>query len=776
MIPIILGNRTLCYMIAFLLSLLFKTSNYKQQLHIEMKRMNKKLTGILCSTALGCLIVGMPMSANAQRVVFPQAKQAGTATLDASANKYLLGNNLLHVSYSVNNGMLRFDGCPEMDLLPSDVLFRVRLADCTEFTSSDMKLENVTTETYVADTQAAKGSERFAGKGVKAVFTRGGMRIEWRAVLRDGSHYLRTEMSITSDKDVAMDHIKPMVYAVDNRKAKSAPVVVGNTRGAVLLSNKIFAGLETPMGVNTNNVDAADIATINNRDIIPMEGNWVRHTTLKAGKTWNVSSVVGLVADGQPRRSFLAYSERERAAAWHPMTIYNSWYELNIDRNNAPGNRGKYDAEDKQNLKGDYSENMTATQCEDVVAHWKKNFYDVYGKAPVAFVFDDGWDAYGTWTFNPNFPEGFKNVDRMAREMGVGIGAWLGPVGGYGASGEYRRGYWRGRGGMQLSNPAYYDYFVKCSSDMIDKYDFRFFKYDGISAQFSAVGPDMTDAGIENCEAIISIENDVRKKRKDIFYNTTVGTWASPFWFHVSDAVWRQEGDFGKIGVGDDREQWITYRDRLVHQNFVDRSPICPINTLMTHGVILTRFGDVSKTMDYDGIVREMRCAFGCGSSMVELYTDYKLLDEIKNHDGEAGTLWRQLADCMNWQQRNADVLPDIHWVGGNPWDGAHANVYGWAAWNGKKVTLTLRNPDVKPQAMTTTLRKVFDIPEYIKTTVTLRSSFADQIIGNGGIEGIKANEPVDIDKEIIVRMPKSSVFVFDGIDNGRFDFGEANK
>ena len=741
-----------------------------------MKRMNKKYTGILCSAALGCLIGGLPISANAQRVVFPQAKQAGMAKLEARANKYVLGNDLLHVSYSVNNGVLRFDGCPEMDLLPSDVLFRVRLADCTEFTSLDMKLENVTSETYTADAKAAKGSERFAGKGIKAVFTRGDMRIEWRAVLRDGSHYLRTEMSITSAKDVAMDHIKPMVYAVDNRKAKSAPVVVGNTRGAVLLSDKIFAGLETPMGVNTNNVDAADIATINNRDIVPMEGNWVRHTTLKAGKTWNVSSVVGLVAEGQPRRSFLAYSERERAAAWHPMTIYNSWYELNIDRNNAPGNRGKYDAEDKQNLKGDYSENMTATQCEDVVANWKKKFYDVYGKAPVAFVFDDGWDAYGTWTFNPNFPEGFKNVDRMAREMGVGIGAWLGPVGGYGASGEYRRGYWRGRGGMQLSNPAYYDYFVKCSSDMIDKYDFRFFKYDGISAQFSAVGPDMTDAGIENCEAIISIENDVRKKRKDIFYNTTVGTWASPFWFHVSDAVWRQEGDFGKIGVGDDREQWITYRDRLVHQNFVDRSPICPINTLMTHGVILTRFGDVSKTMDYDGIVREMRCAFGCGSSMVELYTDYKLLDEIKNNKGKKGTLWKQLADGMDWQQRNADVLPDIHWVGGNPWDGKKANIYGWAAWNGKKTTLTLRNPDVAAQTLTTTLRKVFDIPAYIKTSITLRSSFADQRIGKGGLSGLPVGKAVDIDKEITISMPKSSVFVLEGVDKGNFDFGEANK
>ena len=738
--------------------------------------MNKNLKAIIGVSALGCILAGMPTNAQAQRVVFPQQKQAGVATLKSNARNFTLASDLLQASYSMVDGTLRFNGCKAMDLMPSADLFRIRLADCSEFASSDMKLVSVTTETYNADPNAAKGSERFNGKGIKAVFTRGDMRVEWRAVLRDGSHYLRTEMSITSDKDVKMDHIVPMIYAVDNRKAKSAPVVVGNTRGAVLLSDKLFAGLETPMGVNTNNVDAADIANINNRDVVRMEGNWVRHTTLKAGKTWTVSSVVGLVAKGQPRRSFLAYSERERAAAWHPMTIYNSWYELNIDRNNAPGNRGIYDPNDKQNIRGDYTGNMTAAQCEDVVSHWKTRFYDVYGKTPVAYVFDDGWDAYGTWTFNPNFPNGFKEVDRMAREMGAGIGAWLGPVGGYGASGEYRRSYWKGRGGMQLSNPTYYDYFVKCSSDMIDKYDFRFFKYDGISAQFSAVGPDMTDAGLENCEGIISIENDVRKKRKDIFYNTTVGTWASPFWFHVSDAVWRQEGDFGKTGVGDDREQWITYRDRLVYQNFVDRSPICPINTLMTHGMILTRFGDVSKTMDYDGIVREMRCAFGCGSSMVELYTDYKLLDEIKNRAGEQGTLWRQLADCMDWQQRNADVLPDIHWVGGNPWDGKQAHVYGWASWNGKKTTLTLRNPDTKAQTLTTTLRRVFDIPAYIHTTVTLHSSFADQVIGNGGIEGIRMNEPIDIDKEITVSMPKSSVFVFEGTDNGHFDFGEANK
>ena len=100
----------------------------------------------------------------------------------------------------------------------------------------------------------------------------------------------------------------------------------------------------------------------------------------------------------------------------------------------------------------------------------------------------------------------------------------------------------------------------------------------------------------------------------------------------------------------------------------------------MTHGFILSRWGAVSKNMDYDGIVREMRCAFACGSGMVELYNDYKLMDEIKDNQGNAGALWKDLAECIKWQQEQADVLPDAHWVGGNPWDGKKANVYGWAA------------------------------------------------------------------------------------------------
>lgn len=676
------------------------------------------------------------MGSWAQAVIFPQKKQPGVAKITQKSNSYQLANKVLKASFINTGGKLYFNGCSELGLQPDTELFKVLLGDGKTITASEMKLEDVKMVTLAENPSAATASLRYAGKALEARFTYEELSIVWRAVLRNGSHYLRTEMEIQAAKDLPMKGIVAMNYLVAKNSAYTAPEVVGNTRGAILASNHIFAGLETPMGLNSCKDEG---------NATHIEGLWRRNTTLKAGKTWNISSVVGLVAPKQLRRSFLAYSERERAVAWRPYPVYISWYELNIDRNNAQA--------------PSYKGNMTVEQCADVVSHWKTHFYDKYQMAPKAFVWDDGWDQYGTWTFNPNFPNGFDEPANEAKKMGTGIGAWLGPVGGYGQSGEYRRAYWRSKGGMQLSNEDYYNFFIRCCTNMIDRYDFRFFKFDGISAQASAIGPDEGTRGEENAEAIISIERAVRQKRPDIFLNTTVGTWASPFWFHFTDAVWRQEGDYGEAGdQGTDRERWITYRDRLVYQNFIQRSPVCPINTLMTHGFILSRWGAVSKNMDYDGIVREMRCAFACGSGMVELYNDYKLMDEIKDNQGNAGALWKDLAECIKWQQEQADVLPDAHWVGGNPWDGKKANVYGWAAWNGKKSVLTLRNPSASAQTFTTTLREALDIPAYVRGKITLTHAF-----NQAELDGMPINKAIDIDTPLVLNLPGSSVFIYNG-------------
>ncbi|MEE1287852.1 MAG: Ig-like domain-containing protein, partial [Bacteroidaceae bacterium] len=355
--------------------------------------------------------------------------------------------------------------------------------------------------------------------------------------------------------------------------------------------------------------------------------------------------------------------------------------------------------------------------------------------------------------------------------MGAGIGAWLGPVGGYGQSGTYRRQYWSDKGGMQLSNPRYYKAFkdaaynLVCNQDGTEGYqlgsdNYVFFKFDGISGQFSSVGPDNGDVGNENAEGIIRLERYVREElREDIFFNTTVGTWASPFWYQISDATWRQENDYDEIGNNSNkRENWITYRDNLVHQNYVTNSPICPINTLMTHGFILTKFGPpAGAPRDYKSVLNELRCAFACGSGLVELYNDYDLMNSING-----GQLWKDLAELMQWQNYNADVLMDAHWVGGDPWTGSKAEIYGWAAWNGEKAVLTLRNGANTQQSIKITLREAFEIPANINGSIVLNKCFADQ----AALKGLTEGEAINIDTELTLTLPASSVYMFGGRDS----------
>lgn len=833
-------------------------------------------------------------------VLYPAQQDAvGEAKLATTADTYTLYNNVLAASFVKVNNSLYFAGSNAMNLLPGTEIFTVAFGSGDNVPASAMTLNSVEMQTLTGESAAVGGAEHYNGHALVANYTytyKGAtVNIVWKAVLRDGSHYLRTEMELTGVNDVDMYNVIPLLYNVDTNAAGSTPATVGNTRGAVLMSNKIFAGLESPVAYNTvgeatgtednytltttldpisltatswstvasaslpnrvieatganypnvlayvkdgvtlaanqkveitvaytsgnhrlnfggadlldasndvaasdyhsgfsgndnsNNtfvftapyagtfkirvfvekateeVDANSTMTVKiytpkegaaiTADVVGIQGLWSRNTTLAAGETWKISGVVGLIAqDGtqdnsnihktQKRRSFLAYSERERAVPWRAYPCYISWYELNIDRNNA----------------ANPTNNMNANQVLDVLNHWKSDFYDVYGVGPKSFVIDDGWDNYGTWTFHAGFPNEMRDMAAKAAEMGAGVGAWLGPVGGYGTSGNYRRKYWTDKGqSMVLSNPNYYATFKAAAENLTkNQGDFNFFKFDGISAQFSAVGPDAGDTGNENAEGIIRLERYVREElKRDIFFNTTVGTWASPFWYHYTDATWRQEGDYGTIGNNSiDRENWITYRDRLVYQNYVTNSPICPINTLMTHGFILSTHGQVSKNMAYEPARRELRCAFVCGSGMVELYNDYERMNNING-----GALWGDLAECIKWQEKNADVLPDAHWVGGNPWDGSKANVYGWASWNGTKATLALRNGGNSSQTYTFTLRDALNIPANVNGAMYFVKSFSVQ----DALPGFAEGQAISYDTQLTVTLPGSSVFAFDG-------------
>ncbi len=472
------------------------------------------------------------------------------------------------------------------------------------------------------------------------------------------------------------------------------------------------------------------------------QGLWSRKTTLQPGEIWDVSSVLGIFAPGQQRRSFLAYMERERVMPYRPFIHYNSWYELNINRNND----------------SDPAKRMTEEQCLSVLKDWQEQFYQKRGMSIDAFVWDDGWDEFNSlWDFHKMFPQGFKRIDAAAGRQKAGIGTWLGPVGGYGASKGKRLAYWNVKhpdnkiGNFQLSNKEYFDAFVGRCSQMVKDYNMKYFKFDGISTHFHAKGP----GNEEDAEGIIRVLNALRKKKGDLYINCTVGTWASPFWFRYADSVWRQENDFGTIGAGDNRDKWITYRDRLVHEVFVQGSPLMPINSMMTHGLMVTKFGPPAcMPRDPENVKKELRCATACGTSLQELYVDRDLMN------ANGGVLWDELAKGIKWIRRNADVLDDVHWVGGNPWNKEtnEGAVYGWAAWNKNKATLALRNSSDQEKSLTGTLRSILDIPANVKGSITFKDSYDDQRT----LDGFSGSS-VDIDKEISFTLKPFEVLVYEG-------------
>lgn len=824
---------------------------------------------LVMAAMLGC--VSMVSAA----VVFP-GEAPGAAKVSREGETMSLSNSLLTAKYMLKDGKLSFGGLVSPKgavAAPGGELFVIQTADGKSIKASDLTCASVKMVELKAQPKAFNLASRSAGKALEAHFTAldGSLQIAWRAVLRDGSHYLRQELQLKSTKPITMKGIVGMQYnlAVGSN---GMPAVSGNARGALIVNDVAFTALETPMGINTvgtkttggeawnaaawtarswsdgdhapealkkygdgllvsegpvaidgqgdcsvtfqykggnnklnvvgvqlvnasgavvsedlhagstgdrnvNNVYALKVpssgkytlrywadaknepvtskgevafslpvkteqATAKVQDSAMVQGFWSRKTMLQPGDVWDVSSVLGLFEPGQQRRSLLAYIERERVMPYRPFIHYNSWYELNINRNND----------------SDPAKRMTEAQCVEVVKDWNEQMFKKRGTGIDAFVWDDGWDEFNSlWDFHKMFPKGFSETNKLARKQGAGIGAWLGPVGGYGASKGKRLAHWNKNhpnnqiGNFQLSNKEYFDAFVGRCSQMVKDYDMRYFKFDGISTNFHSRGP----GNEEDAEGILRVVTALRKQRGDLYINCTVGTWASPFWFRYADSVWRQENDWGDMGEGDKRDQWITYRDRLVHEVFVQGSPLMPINSMMTHGLMVTKFGPPAcMPRDPENVKKEMRCAFACGTSLQELYVDRDLMN------ANNGVLWDDLAEGIKWIRRNADVLDDVHWVGGNPWDKdkKEGSVYGWAAWNPSKATLALRNSSAKEKSLTITMREALDIPAKVKGKITFKDSYGDQR-KMAGFSGVS----VDIDKPVTFTLQPFEVFVYEG-------------
>ncbi|MFO1492227.1 MAG: enterotoxin [Kiritimatiellia bacterium] len=578
------------------------------------------------------------------------------ASLKSQAGGWTLESHALRASFSATGQGLRLDRLDnlltgETLAWPDPNLFTLRL-EGREVPSSAMTLKAPPSAAgLTAAPSHPRLAERLAGQSLTCVLEDdvSGLRVAWSAILRDGSNALRQELVVSTSRPCRVEEIELLHAEVPGA------VAAGYTDGSPVVAGNWFMGLEHPMAitrVTPRPAAAGNLVT----SFLP------RRMMLQAGESWVVSVGIGAAPRGQMRRAFAFYLQRERARPYHQYWHYNSWYDLNIGRNENP----------------DPVKRMSEEVCLGVVKTFGEELFRKRGVALDGYVWDDGWDDWNTlWGFHRGFPNGFKRLMEEQQKQHAGNGVWLSPFGGYGQSHTMRTNYGRKQGyetnatGFSLGGPKYYAAFRDACLGMIRDQGANYFKFDGIGAGAFATGAPPGIAA--DLDSIVRLMDELRAARPDVFINATTGMWPSPYWLRFADSIWRGGEDTAFAGKGNPREQWINYKDGVVYDRVASRSPLFPVGALMYGGIVLGPTHNPGRMPPPAGnpasFRHEVRMAAGYACGLGELYLSPALMTP------EA---WDAVAESIRWARARKEVLADSHWIGG---DVRKHQVYGLAAW-----------------------------------------------------------------------------------------------
>gem|GEM_PF-4660502 len=325
--------------------------------------------------------------------------------------------------------------------------FVVSLRDGNVLKSSEMHvIAPPRMEKLEPDPNASQLAARFGGWQIEVGLSDPGKRLQvtWRAVLRDGSAYVRQEVTLSATgKDLPISSVRLVDVTIPGVR------VYGAVKGSPIVAGNLFVGFEHPLSESRASGDRA-IAQI-----------W-RELPLRTGQAVTYSSVVGVTLPGQLRRGFLAYLERERAHPYRTFLHYNSWYDIGYD--------SKYNESDALGAIHAFGEKLVEKR----------------GAKMDSFMFDDGWDdEKHLWHFHSGFPNGFLPLKEAASTFGAAPGIWFSPWGGYEAAKAERlkygkeQGFETNEGGFALSAPRYYALFRETTIEFIRKFGINQFKIDG---------------------------------------------------------------------------------------------------------------------------------------------------------------------------------------------------------------------------------------------------------------------------------------------------------
>lgn len=559
-------------------------------------------------------------------------------------------------------------------------------------------------QTIAADTGSLRLGERQAGKAivVRLVSADGRVEVDWQAELRDGSNYVRQTIGCRA-KQGELELAEVVVWDLAAPEAE----VQGVVDGSPVVAGNLFFAAEHPMSKSR---------------VVPGNTSGPRRFTcgyevngsLRPGRTYSYRALVGVTPSGQLRRGFLYYLERERAQPYRPLLHYNNGSEIGCRywALRLFGKAAEADAfrrnQQQQWLAAIEAFGRELVEKRQVVVH--------------SFAHDFEWDDENlVWQFHQGYPEGFGPAQRTAAKYGSRVGVWLSPFGGYPGKKQRlqsgaRQGFETYRNGLTLAGPRYFARFHAACEGMVEQYGVNYFKFDGFGASNNQ--PGAADCA-SDVEALLDLITQLRRKKPDLFINSSTGSWPSPFWLLYCDSIWRQGADTHLDGKGSARQKWTTYRDGQIRHGTLARGPLYPVNSLMIHGVFVNHLPlagnpydpkNPRPTYDEREITAEIRSFFATGVNLQEMYISPDLMTP---------RTWDVLAEAARWARRNVDVLVDTHAIGGDPLAG---EIYGWASWSPRKAILSLRNPDDRPAEFRLDIGQALQLPAGAASAFRLKS------------------------------------------------------
>lgn len=550
------------------------------------------------------------------------------------------------------------------------------------------------------------------------------IRLNWEISLRGKAPYFIQRFRFSRTGKETLEPARVVSLRLGKFVAEKSEIdriqAIGKVPGSpVALSENVLCGIEQPGFEMKKLEDGQHVALELTCDLL-----------LKDAETpIELSSMLGYFPKARQRRAFNFYIERERAAPSRHFLLYNGWYDFGL----SPSEKTLREAIDA------YGNELVKKRGID---------FD-------AFVLDDGWDdpMRELWAPSPTkFPNGFRPIREAAEKFNAGFGIWISPSGGHFGVSERLESCRKIDGisenalAFDLADPVYKKWFAdKCRSLVLDD-GVTYFKWDRVGKSFS-----------QHFFNLLNIADDLRKIRPNLFINATSGTWPSPFWLNHVDTTWRGGADiaFYNSGIGDKRDQWISYRDGELINSVVLRAPLYPINSVMHHGIALgTHYQGAVCAESGNDLRREIFSYFALGANLQELYIDFHLLAETPQHSKNwalrkirpkpntpanieavrkairgaewisGSAVWDCIAEASAWAQKNAPALVDMHWVSGTPNNPPSA--YAFAGWYRGNGVIYLRNASNRVASIEFSPEQAFELPpnEPANAVYALRAAY----------------------------------------------------